>query len=141
MDFKPIYEMLPHRFEWELLTEIEAVDPLKSAVTVLDTNLINWFFKGHFPEYKIVPGVIIIEAMAHTAGIIFKTSKEYQSSLGVLAGINKARFRQSVEPGSKIIFNAKLKNMKANLAIIEAKATVNDKIVAEAELLVGLAKR
>lgn len=141
MKNQPIYNMLPHRFEWELLTKIISVDPLKSATTSLETSKDSWFFKGHFPEYQIVPGVIIIEAMAHTAGIMFKVSKDYENSLGVLAGINKARFRQSVMPGDTIIITTTLKNLKASLAIVEAKAMVKDKLVAEAELLVGLAKR
>jgi 3-hydroxyacyl-[acyl-carrier-protein] dehydratase len=141
MTIKPIYQMLPHRFEWELLTKILEVKALESATTKLEALKGSWYFRGHFPDYQIVPGVILIEAMAHTAGLIFKVSPEYQDSLGVLAGINKAKFRISVKPGDSVTLIAKLKNMKANLAIIETKALVLDKIVAEAELLVGLAKK
>ncbi len=141
MNKKEIYNLLPHRFEWELLDLIVSVDPMKEAVSIIKTNLDSWYFKGHFPEYKIMPGVILIEAMAHTAGIIFKSNPEYKDVLGVMAGVNKARFRQSVLPGNEVKIVATLKNMKANLAIIEAKAYVEDKLVAEAELLVGLAKQ
>ncbi len=140
MNYKPIYQMLPHRFEWELVTKILDVKPMVSATTLLDADSSKWYFKGHFPQYQIMPGVILIEAMAHTAGLIFKTSKEFENTLGVLAGINKAKFRVSVLPGTKVELIATLKTMKANLAIIEAKAMVEGKIVAEAELLVGLAK-
>ena len=141
MNKKQIYKLLPHRFEWELLDEITNVESMKQATSTMMASPTAWYFKGHFPEFNIVPGVILIEAMAHTAGIIFKTNPEYKDALGVLAGVSKSRFRQSVLPESKVKFVATLKNMKANLAIIEAKAYVDDKLVAEAELLVGLAKQ
>ena len=141
MNKKQIYKLLPHRYEWELLDEITSVEPMKQATSTMMASPTAWYFKGHFPEFNIVPGVILIEAMAHTAGIIFKTNPEYKDALGVLAGVSKSRFRQSVLPGSNVKFVATLKNMKANLAIIEAKAFVEDKLVAEAELLVGLAKQ
>lgn len=141
MNKKEIYGLLPHRYEWELLDRIISIKAMEEVTSVMKANKDAWYFKGHFPQYMIMPGVILIEAMAHTAGIIFKSNPEYKDVLGVLAGVNKARFRQSVLPDSEVKIIATLKNMKANLAIIEAKAFVEDKLVAEAELLVGLAKQ
>jgi 3-hydroxyacyl-[acyl-carrier-protein] dehydratase len=141
MNKKEIYNLLPHRYEWELLDQIIKVEPMKTATSIMNTTKESWYFKGHFPQYQIVPGVVLIEAMAHTAGIIFKANPEYKDTLGVMAGINKAKFRNSVFPGDIVKIVATLKNMKANLAIIEVIAYVGEKLVAEAELLVGLAKQ
>ncbi len=137
---KDILELLPHRYPFLLIDRVvlfEKNPPFIRAVKNVTLN--EPYFQGHFPGEPVMPGVLILEALAQTGVVFFKNLyPEYRDQLFVLAGIDKARFRAPVYPGDTLYLE--LSGIKARRGIIKStgRALVGDKVVAEAELLAGM---
>ena len=140
MDILKIRELLPHRYPFLFIDKVLEVDVENEYVKAIKNVSINEpFFQGHFPDYPIMPGVLIIEAMAQAAGIGLKIIfPEYRDRLFVLAGVDKVKFRNPVFPGDTLILEARGFKKKGFIIKTSATAKVGDKLVAQAELMAGI---
>lgn len=135
-----IMTMLPHRFPFLLIDRVLDVNEDKTVCHVLKNVTANEpQFTGHFPEFPVMPGVLIIEAMAQACAILaisrLSDEERKQKKLFYFAGIDKARFKQVVTPGDQIIFECKYIKDRAGIGWYEACATVDGKLVCSAELM------
>jgi len=135
LDSEEVRALLPHRYPFLLVDRVLEISP--SAILAEKFVSINEpFFQGHFPERAIMPGVLILEAMAQSAGIIVKKYVEgAETKALVLTGIKRTRFRKPVYPGSILTLDVKEKRRRSNLLVIEGVALVEGEPVAEAELM------
>jgi 3-hydroxyacyl-[acyl-carrier-protein] dehydratase len=133
-----IMRILPHRFPILLVDKVIERDE-KKIVAIKNVTISEIFFLGHFPEYPIYPGVLIIEGMAQTAGLLLL--KPDQKAVPLFLGIDSARFKSPVRPGDVLRYEVEIVESKLNMVKVRAKASVDDRIVATAELLLGVKKR
>ena len=131
---KEIMKLLPHRQPFLLLDTVEELEPGKRAVARKCVTYNEPFFNGHFPQEPVMPGVLIIEAMAQTGAVAVLSLPEYHGKTGYLGGIRSARFRGKVVPGDVLVLEVEMIRQKGPVGIGAAKAMVDGKIVAEAEL-------
>lgn len=136
-DISEILKYLPHRYPFLLVDRILEIEPGKQVTGLKNVTINEPFFQGHFPGSPVMPGVLILEAMAQVGGIMAYCAKgeQVKDKLVYFAGIDKARFRKVVIPGDQIIFKLKQLKEKRNIIMMEAKAYVDDQLVAEAELM------
>lgn len=136
-DIQKIMEFLPHRYPFILVDRVLELDPDQRIVALKNVTINEPFFQGHFPGTPIMPGVLIIEAMAQTGGILFfeSLSAEHHGSLVYFMGMDKVKFRKPVVPGDQIIFEVKFLKKKTKVLKMSGSASVDGKRVAEAELL------
>ncbi|OGT72625.1 MAG: 3-hydroxyacyl-[acyl-carrier-protein] dehydratase FabZ [Gammaproteobacteria bacterium RIFCSPLOWO2_02_FULL_56_15] len=138
MKIGQITNLLPHRYPFLLLDRILSCEPFGKLTAIKNVTINEPHFQGHFPGKPIMPGVLIIEAMAQAAAILGEQSLEYspgKESLYYLVGIDKARFRQTVEPGDQLIIEVNYLTVKRNIWKFRATASVDDRVVASAEFL------
>lgn len=138
MEIKEILECLPHRFPFLLVDRVLHCEPGKSIVAVKNVAINEPFFQGHFPDVPIMPGVMILEAMAQAAGILsYKTlgGLEHRKVLYYFVGIDNARFKKPVTPGDQLILEVKMGRQVRGIGKFEALARVGDTVVTEAELM------
>ncbi|WP_448531646.1 3-hydroxyacyl-ACP dehydratase FabZ [Pseudothermotoga sp.] len=138
MNMEDIMRILPHRFPILLVDKVIERDE-KKIVAIKNVTISEIFFLGHFPEYPIYPGVLIIEGMAQTAGLLLL--KPDQKAVPLFLGIDSARFKSPVRPGDVLRYEVEIVESKLNMVKVKAKASVDDRIVATAELLLGVKKR
>jgi beta-hydroxyacyl-ACP dehydratase FabZ len=136
-DIQGIMEMLPHRYPFLLVDRIIELIPGEKIVALKNVTINEPFFQGHFPAQPVMPGVLIIEAMAQAGGILaFETAPaDKRNRLIYFMGMDKVRFRKMVTPGDQIIFEAKILKFRSKVAKMSGTATVDDQLVAEAELM------
>lgn len=138
MDINEILKLLPHRYPFLLIDRVLSMVPDKQIVALKNVSINEPFFPGHYPHYPVMPGVLIIEAMAQAAALLsFKSmgAGASEKSVYYFAGIDGARFRQPVVPGDQLIIKAALVRSMRGLYKFKASAEVGDKTVAEAELM------
>lgn len=131
-----IKKILPHRYPFLLLDRVKEVREGEYCLALKNISGNEEVFQGHFPQQAIFPGVMIIEALAQTAGIVVNSVKSESTAGSVVffAGINKAKFRIPVVPGDQLILEAKLINQRRNFWVFEGKASVDGKLVSQAEI-------
>jgi 3-hydroxyacyl-[acyl-carrier-protein] dehydratase len=129
-----IKKLLPHREPFLMLDRVLSLDANK-GVAVKDVTGKEDFFKGHFPDYPIMPGVLILEAMAQLTGVIWYYKAGRSDTIAFLAGIDKARFRAPVRPGDVLKLEVEIVKKKNNLIVAEGRAKVGDKLVCEGKLM------
>ncbi len=136
-DVQGIMEMLPHRYPFLLVDRVMKLIPDDRIVAIKNVTINEPFFQGHFPGKPVMPGVLIIEAMAQAGGILaYQTAPaEKRNRLIYFMGMDKVRFRKMVVPGDQIIFEAKIIKFRTKVAKMSGTATVDDQLVAEAELM------
>ena len=143
MDIHEILDHLPHRYPFVLIDKVTSMN-LGNEITAIKNVTINEpFFPGHFPYHPVMPGVLIVEAMAQAAAILsFKTmdAKPSEESVYYFAGIDKARFKKPVGPGDQIILNVKIDRVLKGIWKYSGTATVSDEVVAEASMMCILKK-
>ena len=139
MDVTKIMNLLPHRYPFLLVDRVEAFIPGESMTALKNVTVNEPFFQGHFPGNPIMPGVLILEALAQTSGILeFATCEQTGEStdfLYVLASIDKAKFRRQVVPGDQLSLAVEMLSRKRNMAKVKGIASVDGKVVASAELM------
>ncbi len=143
MDIGEVLEHLPHRYPFLLVDRIKTVELGKRIVALKNVTINEPFFQGHFPGRPIMPGVLILEAMAQAAGIlVFRTqgNKPDQDSVYYLAGIDKARFKRPVVPGDQLELEVSIQRSLRGVWKFECKARVEGAIVCEAEMLCSVRK-
>ena len=142
-DIQGIMKLLPHRYPFLLVDKILELIPGKSVIALKNVTINEPFFQGHFPGTPVMPGVLIIEAMAQAGGVLVMESLPEDMRGGVIyfMGIDKAKFRKPVVPGDQLIFE--VKSIKQRLRAIKmfGIAKVDDVIVAEAELMATIGDR
>ena len=136
-DIQGIMKLLAHRYPFLLIDRVIEVVPGDKITALKNVTNNEPFFQGHFPGRPIMPGVLIVEAMAQAGGILayLTGSTEQRSRLIYFMGMDKVRFRKPVVPGDQILFNAKIIKFRSKAAKMSGIATVDDQLVAEAELL------
>jgi len=137
IDILEILRLLPHRYPFLLVDRILAINPDKDIVGLKNVTINEPFFQGHFPGRPVMPGVLILEGMAQVGGILaFYTEPEnIGNKVLYFVGIDKARFRQPVTPGDQIHFKLELLKRRRGIWQMAAHAYVDEKLVAEAELM------
>ena len=141
MDIQAIREILPHRFPMLLVDRIEELERDR-VVGIKNVSINEPFFDGHFPDFPVMPGVLIVEAMAQVAGVLVLSQiEDRKSKLVLLAAIEQAKFRKPVRPGDQLRIEMTVSKRKATIAKMYGTATVDGVVVAEAELLCKLADR
>lgn len=133
-----IMKYMPHRYPFLLVDRVVEIDYDKSIKVLKNVTINEHFFTGHFPGYPVMPGVLIIEAMAQSAGILnvlsFGANKD--NEICFFAAINNARFKRQVIPGDALIFNVELINTKRGVSKYECTATVDGEVAAAAEIII-----
>lgn len=138
LDIDAIRDILPHRYPFLLVDRIIEMDEVH-IVGIKNVTANEPFFLGHFPEFPVMPGVLIIEAMAQTAGVqVLSTIPDRHTKLVFLVSVDGARFRQPVRPGDQLRIEMKVIKRKGTVAKMAGYATVDGKIVAEAEVMCKL---
>jgi len=140
IDVKEIMQILPHRYPFLLVDRIESLKEGEEAVGIKNVSINEPFFVGHFPGNPIMPGVLIIEAMAQVGGVLaFHSSpKEWAGSLVYFMGIDKVRFRKPVVPGDQLRLKLTTIRQKQKVFKMRGEAYVDDALVAEAELMAAI---
>jgi 3-hydroxyacyl-[acyl-carrier-protein] dehydratase len=141
LDIEEIRNILPHRYPMLLVDRILELEP-ERIVGIKNVTVNEPFFTGHFPEFPVMPGVLIVEAMAQVAGVlVLKEIPDRANKLVFLAGIDNAKFRRPVLPGDQLRIEMKVIKKKASVAKMQGVATVDGAVVAEVEVLCKLADR
>ena len=141
LDIEEIRGILPHRYPMLLVDRILELEPDR-IVGIKNVTVNEPFFAGHFPDFPVMPGVLIVEAMAQVAGIlVLKEMPDRANKLVFLAGIDNAKFRRPVLPGDQLRIEMKVVKKKASVAKMRGQATVDGAVVAEVEVLCKLADR
>ena len=136
ISLEEIKKILPHRYPFLLVDRVLEVQKGTYCRALKNISGNEEVFQGHFPGQAVLPGVMIIEALAQTAGIVIHSGKEDASSSEIVffAGIDKAKFRIPVVPGDQIVLETNLINQRRNFWVFEGKAIVDNKLVAQAEI-------
>eukprot|EP00475_Leptophrys_vorax_P013356 TRINITY_DN1973_c0_g1_i1.p3 TRINITY_DN1973_c0_g1~~TRINITY_DN1973_c0_g1_i1.p3 ORF type:complete len:146 (+),score=18.01 TRINITY_DN1973_c0_g1_i1:880-1317(+) len=141
MDINRIMEVLPHRFPFLLVDRVVEYTPGVSAVAIKNVTVNDNFFPGHFPGRPIMPGVLMVEAMAQVGGLVMLTD-EFKNSRDAFffAGVDKIRFRKPVTPGDTLVMRMTLTKMQRRFGIakMEGKAYVGKELVCDGEFLLAL---
>lgn len=141
LDINEIQTVLPHRYPFLLVDRIIELEADR-IVGIKNVTLNEPFFTGHFPEFPVMPGVLIVEAMAQTAGVlVLKTIADRDNKLVMLVAIENARFRRPVVPGDTLRIEMSVIKRRANVAKMAGRVTVEGQVVAEAEVMCNLADK
>lgn len=146
LNVNEIKNYLPHRYPFLLLDKVVAFDPGVSITAIKNVTVNEPFFHGHFPQQPLMPGVLIIEAMAQAAAILGVLSgaesrtEDLSNVLYYLVGVDKARFRKTVQPGDQLIIEVKFVTVRRNIWKFSATASVDGKVVANTDLLTTVAE-
>lgn len=135
-----IQKILPHRYPFLLVDRIIEVEEGRRAVGLKNVTINEPFFQGHFPGQPIMPGVLIVEAMAQVGAVAMLSTEEYKGKLAVFTGIDKMRIRKQVVPGDTLIMEAELIAIKHGIGKAKVNAKVEGKIVASGELMFAIIK-
>jgi 3-hydroxyacyl-[acyl-carrier-protein] dehydratase len=133
-----IQKILPHKYPFLLVDRIIELENGKRAKGLKNVTINEPFFEGHFPGYPIMPGVLIVEAMAQVGAVSILSMEEYKGKLVVFAGIDKMKFKKQVIPGDTLIMEAELIAIRHGIGKAKVSAKVDDKIAAIGELMFAI---
>jgi 3-hydroxyacyl-[acyl-carrier-protein] dehydratase len=136
-----IRELIPHRYPFLLVDRIEEIEPGVRAVGTKNVTQNEPFFEGHFPDYPVMPGVLIVEAMAQVGAVGVMTLEEFRGKLVLFAGIDGVRFRRQVIPGDVLRMEVEISRLKGRVGRGKGAATVNGERACEAQLMFAFADR
>ena len=134
LDIKEIMEIIPHRNPFLLIDKVEDLKPGESAVAYKNVTMNEEFFKGHFPGEPVMPGVLIVEALAQTGAVAILSMEEYKGKIAYFAGINNLKFKRKVIPGDTLKLEVEIIKRKGPVGIGKAVATVDGQIATTGEL-------
>jgi 3-hydroxyacyl-[acyl-carrier-protein] dehydratase len=137
LDISKVMELLPHRYPFLLIDRVVGLEQGKNLSAIKNVSINEPFFQGHFPGQPIMPGVLILEALAQATGLLAFSSMgdAHRSKLYLLVGIDKARFRGQVVPGDQLALNISLKRNMRGIGMFGCEALVDGEVVAEAEMM------
>jgi 3-hydroxyacyl-[acyl-carrier-protein] dehydratase len=134
IDINQILKLLPHRYPFLLVDRVLEITPRVSITALKNVTMNEPFFQGHFPDFPVMPGVLIIEALAQTAALLTFSEAKAENAVYYFAGIDGARFKKPVLPGDQLIMTAIFEREKAGIYKFQVRATVNDELAAEANI-------
>ncbi|MBU3218765.1 3-hydroxyacyl-ACP dehydratase FabZ [Clostridium algidicarnis] len=135
LDIKEIQEIIPHRYPMLLLDRVEELEPGKRVVAIKNVTINEQFFQGHFPVEPVMPGVLMIEALAQAGAVAILSMEEFKGKIAYFAGINKAKFRKKVVPGDTLKLEVEITKLKGSAGVGKGVAYVEGKKAVEAELM------
>lgn len=138
LDIHQIMQYLPHRYPFLLIDRVLDFKPGESLTAIKNVTINEPFFTGHFPQRPVMPGVLVIEAMAQACGLLtFQSTDEVKTESGIFlfVGIDKARFKRQVEPGDQLRFEVRIKRRMRGIWMYEGAAYVGDEECCSAELM------
>lgn len=138
MDINEIMKVIPHRYPFLLVDRILELEPGKKAVGIKNVSVNESFFQGHFPGFPVMPGVLIIEAMAQVGAVAVLSMPGMENKLALFAGIDGARFRRQIVPGDQIRLEVEMLKFKGPIGKGRGVATVDGQIAASADLMFAL---
>ncbi|MFZ5648381.1 MAG: 3-hydroxyacyl-ACP dehydratase FabZ [Bacillota bacterium] len=138
LDINEIMKIIPHRYPFLLIDRIMEVDPGKKAVGIKNVTVNEPFFQGHFPGYPVMPGVLIIEAMAQVGAVAVLSMPGMEGRLALFAGIDGARFRRQVVPGDQLTLEVEILKLKGTIGKGKGVAKVDGQLTAEADLMFAM---
>ncbi len=136
-----IRELIPHRYPFLLVDRIEELEPGVRALGIKNVSQNEPFFQGHFPDYPVMPGVLIVEALAQVGAVGVMAGGEHRDKLALFAGIDGVRFRRQVLPGDVLTMEVEIGRLKGRAGRGTGRATVGGERVCEAELMFAFAER
>ena len=134
LDINEIKKILPHRYPFLLVDYIEEMEAGVKAIGYKNVTVNEPFFQGHFPEYPVMPGVLLIEALAQVGAVAILSLEENKGKLAFFGGIKNAKFRKQVVPGDVVRLETEIIKCKGPMGVGKAIATVEGKMAAEAEI-------
>ncbi|MGA9288053.1 MAG: 3-hydroxyacyl-ACP dehydratase FabZ [Anaerobacillus sp.] len=138
LDSQDIKKIIPHRYPFLLVDRILEVEEEVRAVGIKNVTANEEFFNGHFPDYPVMPGVLIVEALAQVGAVAMLKKEENQGKLAFFTGIDKCRFKKQVKPGDQLRLEVEITRIKGPIGKGKATATVDGEVAAEAELMFAL---
>ncbi|HBG5345800.1 TPA: 3-hydroxyacyl-ACP dehydratase FabZ [Clostridioides difficile] len=141
LNIDEIKKLIPHRYPFLLVDKITELEVGKRAVGIKNVTVNEPFFQGHFPEYPLMPGVLIVEALAQVCGVVMMSVEENKGKLGVFAGIDKVRIKREVRPGDTLTMEVEMTTLRRNIAKADAKAYVGEELVCKGELMFALVEK
>ena len=140
LDINDIMKILPHRPPMLLVDRIIELEPFKSATGIKNITMMEPQFLGHFPGHPIMPGVLILEAMAQVGGVAMLYPEEHRGKIALFGGMNKVKFKRPVVPGDQLVTKAELVRMRGDFGLMNCEGYVDDKLVASADFKFALKK-
>lgn len=134
LEIRDIMEIIPHRQPMLLVDKVEILEEEKRAVGYKGVTYNEPFFAGHFPAEPVMPGVLILEAMAQTTAVLLLNREETRGKIGYFGGIKKAKFRKKVQPGSLLRMEIEVVKRRGPVAVVSGKAYADDGLAAEGEM-------
>ncbi|WP_091613129.1 3-hydroxyacyl-ACP dehydratase FabZ [Marinococcus luteus] len=138
LSIEQIKEIIPHRYPFLLVDKIIEVEPGERAVGIKNVSANEEFFNGHFPDYPVMPGVLIIEAIAQTGGVALMQQEDMKGKLALFAGIDECRFKGQVKPGDQLRLEMEVTKQRRSIVKGKGTASVDGKVVAEADLMFAI---
>lgn len=141
LDSIEIQKIIPHRYPMLLVDRIIEIEPMKRAVGIKNVSNNEQFFQGHFPGQPVMPGVLILEAMAQVGGVAMLYPEENRGKLAYFAGMEKVKFRRPVVPGDQLKMVAEITKIKGTIGKVWAQAYVDEQLAVEGEFMFALQQR
>ncbi len=136
MDIQEIQSLLPHRYPFLLVDRVIDSEPGKCLRAIKNVTINEPFFQGHFPSKPVMPGVLLIEAMAQATGLLAMASADVpKEAIYYLVGVDKVRFKRPVVPGDQLVFDVEVLKRRREIWVFSAEAKVDDSLVASAEIM------
>lgn len=141
LDITQIKEIIPHRYPFLLIDKILEVEEGKRAVGIKNVSANEEFFNGHFPDYPIMPGALIVEALAQVGAVALLKKEENRGRLAFFAGIDNCRFKKQVRPGDQLRLEVEITRLRGTIGKGKAVATVDGQIACETEITFALGEK
>jgi len=138
MDIQEIKDTIPHRYPFLLVDKVTEIDEGERVVGYKNVTINEPFFQGHFPDYPVMPGVLIIEALAQVGAVAMLGMEENKGKIGFLAGVDKCRFKRQVVPGDQLKLEVEITRIKGPIGKGKGTATVNGELACQAEIMFAI---
>ena len=134
LDIKGIMDIIPHRHPFLLIDRVEDYEPGQYCIAYKNITYDESFFRGHFPEYPITPGVLMVEALAQAGAVAILSQEEFKGKIAVFAGIDNCKFKKQIVPGDTVRLETKITQVRGPVGVGEAEATVDGKTAVKCTL-------
>jgi len=138
IDAEGIQRILPHRYPFLLVDRVIELSPPHRAVGIKQVTINEPFFQGHFPGYPVMPGVLIVEAMAQVGGVAVLSAEDYRDKLALFAGIDNVRFKRQVRPGDTLRLEVELQQIRRGIGMGSGTATVEGELACRGDIMFAL---